>query len=248
MFARRAIAAWILATAFLTAAAIIWAGDLIALLHIAPKAFFWAIALALLGAGIGWEMKHRAEKTEAFADEATAEPDVLVRMLDDALAKAERKPPLLVEPIDLTALLTQASKRHGRTDLAGKSSAVHTLGDPAAITQLFQILIANALASGSRAIVRIDHGTTLVAVHVDDDGPGVPRAQRAVVFEQRTYRRLPASERTAEREACIAARHIARNHGGDILISSSPEGGARFTVHLPLHVETETVHPAVMAS
>ncbi len=60
--------------------------------------------------------------------------------------------------------------------------------------------------------------------------------------------RLPASERTAEREACIAARQIARNHGGDIFISSSPEGGARFTVHLPLHVETETVHPAVMAS
>ncbi|WP_439541277.1 ATP-binding protein [Hyphomicrobium sp.] len=248
MFARRAIAGWALAAVLLTATALIWTGDLIALSDIAPKAVFWAVALALLGAGIGWEIKHRAERAEASNDEASAEADMLVRMLDDALAKAERKPPLLVEPIDLTALIAHASKRHGRTDLAGNPDAVHTLGEPAAITQLFQILIANALASGSRAIVRIDHGTTLVAVHVDDDGPGVPRAERSQVFEQRTYRRLPASERAAEREACVTARHIARGHGGDILISCSPEGGARFTVHLPLHLEMETARLTVMAS
>jgi signal transduction histidine kinase len=252
MFAQRAIEVGVLTVALTAATALIWAVDLIALFHNAPKAFFWAAALALLGAGIGWELKHRAEREEASAEEATAEADVLVRMLNDALAKADRKPPLLVEPIDLTALLAQAGKRHGRTDLVGKPSAVHTLGDPAAISQLFQILLANALALGSRAVVRIDHGTTIVAVHVDDDGPGVPRAERAALFEKSTYRRLPASERSAEREACVAARSIARAHGGDILISSSPEGGARFTVHLPLYVETEAEkeaeRPALLAS
>jgi two-component system osmolarity sensor histidine kinase EnvZ len=250
MFARRAIAGLVLAAGLLTATAMIWTGDLFALSDIAPKAFFWALALTLLGAVIGWEIKHRAEQAEASTEEpeAEVETDVLVRMLDDALAKADRKPPQRVEPINLSALLAQASKRHGRTDLAGLPLAVHTRGDPDAVHQLFQILIANALASGSRAIVRIDHGTTLVAVHIDDDGPGVPRAERGMVFEQRTYRRLPRSERGGEREACVTARQIARCHGGDILISCSPEGGARFTVHLPLHLETEPAHRAASAS
>jgi signal transduction histidine kinase len=250
MLARRAIAGSVLAAGLLAWMASTWAGDIFALSDIAPKAIFWALALTLLGAVIGWEFKHRAERAEAsreVAAEVDTEADALVRMLDDALAKADRKPPQQVASIDLTALLLQASKRHGRTDLAALPAAVHTLGDPVAIHHLFGILIANALASGSRAIVRIDHGTTLVAVHIDDDGPGVPRAERGLVFEQRTYRRQPSPDRGGEREACVTARQIARRHGGDIVISCSPEGGARFTVYLPLHLVEQPEPRTVLA-
>lgn len=240
MFARRAIAGLLLGAGLVAATALAWTGDVLAHSEIAPKAMFWGVALALLGGVIGWEFKNRAEQVEAVTEEiaAEAETDALVQMLDEALAKADEKPPHRVEPVNLSALLAQAGKRHGRTDLADLKPDVYTLGDPAAIYQLFQILITNALASGSRAIVRIDHGSSLVAVHVDDDGPGVPRAERSKVFEPRAYRRAPQGQRAPEREACVRARQIARSHGGDILISCSPEGGARFTVHLPLHIET----------
>jgi signal transduction histidine kinase len=37
----------------------------------------------------------------------------------------------------------------------------------------------------------------------------------------------------------VIARQIARAHGGDIVVSSSPEGGARFTLRLPKLLEQE---------
>jgi signal transduction histidine kinase len=154
----------------------------------------------------------------------------LVRLLDDALQQADRPARLhQSQPVELTALLGAAIRKHGRSDLAGAPTAISTFGDGRALANLFDNLIANALSSGSRAVLRLDRGTSAVVVHVDDDGPGVPRGDRAGVFHRRTGR-----------EACVTARQIARAHGGDIVISCSPEGGARFTVRLPLHSEQAT--------
>lgn len=245
MFARCAIAGAILIAGLCVGLATIGAHNIVVLAAIAPKALFWVAALALLAALIGWEVLNRAERRRRGSEDEIANgADLLVRLLDDALAAADRKPLQQIEPIDLTALLTHAAKRHGRTDLEGRPSAVYTLGERCALEQVFDILIANALSSGSRAVLRIDHGMTFAAIHVDDDGPGVPRAERAKVFERRTYRRLDQSDKTSEREACVTARQIARAHGGDILISCSSEGGARFTVHLPLHNGAETARMA----
>lgn len=212
--------------------------------EIHSKARFWAGALAMMAAMLAWDAYSRtrigpeaSDATIPSADETTADEttDDLVRQLDAAVARAAIKKPHNAEPIELDALLARCVKTHGRTTLLPMRAPVHMIGARGEIATLFDILIGNALRNGARAIVRMDHGTTLAAIHVDDDGPGVARPQRERIFSARAMVEADVSDADAALRAYGEARRIARAHGGDVLVSSSPEGGARFTVHLPLH-------------
>lgn len=211
------------------------------------KARFWAGALAMMGAMLAWDaygrMRLRPKAPDArtlSTDDAT---DDLVRQLDAAVARAAIKKPHNAEPIELDALLARCVKTHGRTTLVTMRAPVHTIGARGDIATLFDILIANALRNGARAVVRMDHGTTLAAIHVDDDGPGVARPHRERIFTARAAAGPDDADADAALRPYGEARRIARAHGGDILVSSSPEGGARFTVHLPLHHVAAAVEP-----
>jgi two-component system, OmpR family, osmolarity sensor histidine kinase EnvZ len=68
---------------------------------------------------------------------------------------------------------------------------------------------------------------------VDDDGPGIPAAQREDVF--RPFHRLdPArSPNTGGLGLGLTiARDLARGQGGDVTLEDSPQGGLRVRLHL----------------
>lgn len=66
-------------------------------------------------------------------------------------------------------------------------------------------------------------------VTVDDDGPGIPAAQREEAF--RPFATLSAGGTGL---GLAIARDIARAHGGDIVLEESPLGGLRARVRLPV--------------
>jgi two-component system osmolarity sensor histidine kinase EnvZ len=68
-------------------------------------------------------------------------------------------------------------------------------------------------------------------ITVDDDGPGIPADERSEVF-RRFYRGTSRYEGTGIGLALSAS--VVRAYGGDIGISDSALGGARFVVSLPL--------------
>jgi two-component system osmolarity sensor histidine kinase EnvZ len=73
-----------------------------------------------------------------------------------------------------------------------------------------------------------------IDILVDDDGPGIPPANRARVF--RPFVRLDASRNPLTGGVGLGltiARDVARSHGGDIRLETSPQGGLRARVHLP---------------
>ncbi len=73
-----------------------------------------------------------------------------------------------------------------------------------------------------------------IDILVDDDGPGIPPANRARVF--RPFVRLDASRNPLTGGVGLGltiARDAARSHGGDIRLETSPRGGLRARVHLP---------------
>lgn len=71
-------------------------------------------------------------------------------------------------------------------------------------------------------------------LRVDDDGPGIPEADRERVFERFT-RLDEARSRDAGGSGLGLAivREIARSQRGDVRIDTSPLGGARFTLYFP---------------
>ena len=73
-----------------------------------------------------------------------------------------------------------------------------------------------------------------IDILIDDDGPGIPEPERERVF--RPFIRLDASRNQATGGVGLGltiARDMARSHGGDVRLETSPFGGLRARVHLP---------------
>lgn len=99
-------------------------------------------------------------------------------------------------------------------------------------------LISNAIKftpSGGRVRVhvRIQHDD--VALHVEDSGPGIPDAEVDQLFKEfGTTSNLPTGgEKSTGLGLCICQR-IVDAHAGAIHFENLPEGGARFSVILPV--------------
>lgn len=115
-----------------------------------------------------------------------------------------------------------------------ESVPVTVTGDAVALQRLLGNLVDNALKYGGAARVRIREQDRQAVVEIEDDGPGLPPAELARVFEP--FYRADAS-RNLDRDGVglglAVARSLARAHGGDVELISRP-GGLTARVSLPL--------------
>jgi PAS domain S-box-containing protein len=108
--------------------------------------------------------------------------------------------------------------------------------DPEKIRRVAGNLLSNALrhtpdgGAVRCAVERRDEGTAVLAVA--DSGPGVPPEQRAAVFD-RFFQLEPGLGGGAGIGLSIV-KEFTELHGGSVAVETAPEGGALFTVALPL--------------
>ncbi|MGD9614543.1 MAG: ATP-binding protein [Alphaproteobacteria bacterium] len=105
---------------------------------------------------------------------------------------------------------------------------------PNALRRCLGNLIANARRYGKHVWLSMVPAEDGVDILVDDDGPGIPERERERVF--RPFIRLDASRNQATGGVGLGltiARDMARSHGGDIRLETSPFGGLRARIHLP---------------
>ena len=105
---------------------------------------------------------------------------------------------------------------------------------PNALRRCLGNLIANARRYGKHVWLSTAPADDGVDILIDDDGPGIPESERERVF--RPFIRLDASRNQATGGVGLGltiARDMARSHGGDIRLETSPFGGLRARVHLP---------------
>jgi two-component system osmolarity sensor histidine kinase EnvZ len=105
---------------------------------------------------------------------------------------------------------------------------------PNAIRRCLGNLIGNARRHGSHVWLTglvVQDGIDII---VDDDGPGIPPADRERVFQP--FIRLDPSRNPSTGGVGLGltiARDVARSHGGEIYLETSPQGGLRARLHLP---------------
>jgi two-component system osmolarity sensor histidine kinase EnvZ len=105
---------------------------------------------------------------------------------------------------------------------------------PNALRRCLGNLIANARQHGRHvwlSSVILEDGVDIL---IDDDGPGIPVAERERVFQP--FIRLDASRNPSTGGVGLGltiARDVARSHGGDVHLETSPRGGLRARLHLP---------------
>ena len=160
------------------------------------------------------------------------------RMIEGYLAFARGEGDEDPIPSDLSDILEDiaAGARRDNADIS-----VSWQGDmnvelrPIAIKRCITNLVSNALRHGTRAEIRAVRGRTSVEIAVDDDGPGIPPDRHEDVF--RPFVRLDESRNVDTGGSGLGltiARDIARSHGGDVALGTSPLGGLRVVVRLPV--------------
>jgi two-component system osmolarity sensor histidine kinase EnvZ len=171
-------------------------------------------------------------------DSLAADVAEMEHMVEGYLSFARGEGQEQAVPTDLPQLLTQAveqARRGGRAVRLELHGSVTAPLRPAAIKRALANLIENALRHGKDVLVTLMRLESRVEIIVDDDGPGVPEAQREEVF--RPFVRLEAARDPNRGGAGLGltiARDIARGHGGDLTLETAPQGGLRARLRLPL--------------
>jgi two-component system sensor histidine kinase ChvG len=170
--------------------------------------------------------------------------------LDAELSRATRV------PVDVAALLVTLSDMHNTTSSSAEGPFLtveakvgtdfHVAAIEDRLAQVFRNLIANAVSfspPGGRITCRITQGNAgdgeIVAVTVEDQGPGIPESKRETIFE-RFYTERPEGEKfgTHSGLGLSISRQIVEAHGGTLRAENLTDRndrvcGALFTVHLP---------------
>ncbi|BBY31872.1 sensor histidine kinase [Mycolicibacterium sediminis] len=141
-------------------------------------------------------------------------------------------------PVDITELLDRAAHDAMRVypDLdvsLAPAPTVIILGLPAGLRLAVDNAIANAVKHGGATRVQLSAVSSRAGVEiaVDDDGVGIPEAEREVVFD-RFSRGSTASHSGSGLGLALVAQQ-AELHGGTATLESSPLGGARLLLRLP---------------
>jgi len=75
-----------------------------------------------------------------------------------------------------------------------------------------------------------------VRLEVRDRGIGIPAKEQEKIFEKFYRCGDPLVHNIKGSGLGLSlVRHIARAHGGDVLVESAPDEGSKFTIALPLH-------------
>jgi two-component system osmolarity sensor histidine kinase EnvZ len=163
-------------------------------------------------------------------------------MLDEYLDFARGEGGETAQLADLGDLVRDAASASARARSGGEERL--TLETPSgvllavkanALRRCVTNLIDNAFKHGRRVRVSLELGTRFAEVHVDDDGPGIARGKREEAF--RPFHRLDEGRNLQTGGVGLGlaiARDIARAHGGELLLSESPNGGLRATIRLPI--------------
>lgn len=181
----------------------------------------------------------RQEETEYFrtiASEAWRAREITQRLLTLARADPGPKGRVVLPTLfgELARVTRHQLERRNVTLVIESKEPLVVRGNAGELLQALINLVLNARdvsAAGKSVRVRTTREEDSVLIDVDDEGPGVPPELVERVFEP-FFTTKPAGEGTGLGLPLVAS--VAEGHGGSILVTRSPEGGARFRLRLPL--------------
>lgn len=168
---------------------------------------------------------------EGIRQETTALGEVVTNFLN--FAKPER---LTLMPVDLKSIVQRAVEEvdpaGGRIEVDGEFAAVD--GDEVLLRQAISNLVRNAVEAATGAgrvpAVRVSGAVDdeVVRVMVDDNGPGVPAAQAAKIFQP-----FVTTKAQGTGLGLAIVQKVVVSHNGRVTHANRPEGGAQFRIQLP---------------
>jgi signal transduction histidine kinase len=176
----------------------------------------------------------------------------LMGLIEDLLELARAESGQLTVKLDrvvLREVVHDAVEEHRAAAEAAGLALVHAddrsetilTTDPARVSQVLGNLLSNAIKYtprggrievGTEMLAQRDDGGARLAIHVVDDGPGIPADKREEIFGE--FTRLESGDKPGAGLGLSIARRVARLLGGDVTVAGEQRGGTRFTLWLPL--------------
>ena len=192
------------------------------------------------------KLTHAPVREQERLSEMIIEIDRINRLTEEFLGLA-RDLPLELSTVDLGALIaavaedvTTTARAAGgaRIEAVAPRSPITVQADDGKLRQAVHNLVLNAVqVGGPSTSVRIDVASdgNRTRVTVADDGPGIPAAIAASLFEPFVTSRPGGSGL-----GLAVARRVAERHGGSLVLES-PSGspGARFSIYLPVGTQLQ---------
>jgi two-component system osmolarity sensor histidine kinase EnvZ len=136
-------------------------------------------------------------------------------------------------PVDILFLLEEvcaAARRAGAEIICAAPEGMLVTLRPEAMRRALANLLDNARRHAGRiAVAAAPSGERSVRITIDDDGPGIPAAQR-----EKLFRPFESDTPGGTGLGLAIARDIIGAHGGNVLLLDSPMGGLRVVVELPV--------------
>ncbi len=135
--------------------------------------------------------------------------------------------------------LMKKYNQHLYVDLPAETLIVRA--DQRRIVQVLVNLLSNAIKYGpdrGRITIKVETKDKWVKVKVIDQGPGIPVNQRNLIFQR--FVRLDSAESYSDVGAGLGlsvVKEIIKAHGGEVQVENQSQGGAVFSLTLPLYEE-----------
>jgi len=204
--------------------------------------------------------KEDADARERFLKIMDREAGRMNRLIDDLLSLSRVELDEHVRPSEQVNLVNtlgsvidllgkRAVSQNVEVEIIGTDEARHLTGDADQLFQALRNLIENAInhsPAGSKVRVTFEPVTALpdsgepgLAVHIADQGKGIPK-QHLPRLTERFYRVDPARSSDSANSpvstglGLAIVKHIVNRHRGRLLIESEPDKGSVFSILLPL--------------
>ena len=197
----------------------------------------------------------RGEEEQAVLDSLTQkivnETDRVDQIIDDLLelSRVELDGSPRREPVDVRLLLSsvedqyrfKANSKNIQIEKTDTEAGLKLMGDTGQLNRALSNLVDNSIKySDENSTIHLAavRGQTHIDLVVRDQGIGIPKAELDRIFE-RFYRVDKARSRATGGTGLglSIVRHVAANHGGEILLESREGEGSKFTVRLPEDLE-----------
>ncbi|WP_132524507.1 sensor histidine kinase [Rhizobium sp. BK376] len=143
--------------------------------------------------------------------------------------------------IDLSAIARQILESHAEEALRRNldlgleaEEPVFVEGDGTMLREMLVNLVDNALRytqSGGTVTASISKQDDVAILGVEDNGPGIPEAERGQVFER--FYRIMGTEQEGSGLGLAIVREVVDSAGGSVELDEAAGGGLRVTIRLP---------------
>jgi signal transduction histidine kinase len=192
--------------------------------------------------------KATPEKLESYFESISTSGENLLSLLDDLLCLAKHDAQAMDyerEPLEVSALLASVESefcsRLAELEVTLANELPEDLpriqGDAIRLGQVFRNLVSNATKfapAGSAIEVRCSADGEWLSVEVLDRGPGVPESELEAIFDRFVQSSRTKSNAGGTGLGLAICREIVEAHGGRISARNRADGGACFSVQLPV--------------